>query len=97
MIKSKEEIIANVKNKLGEDLSDDAIALLEDVSDTLNDYESKVKGDGIDWKAKCEEVEASWKQKYIDRFTSVEPQQIEIKHDEVIDPPKPMKFEDLFD
>lgn len=51
-------------DRIGEDSS---IALLENISDTINDYNSRAKDD-IDWKAKYERNDAEWKRKYTDRF-----------------------------
>ena len=43
MIKSKDEILALIKERIGEDTSDEAIQIVEDVPDTLNDYEWRKK------------------------------------------------------
>ena len=49
MVKSMNDLINALKLKFGEDNSDDTISILEDVTDTLTDYESKVS-DKTDWK-----------------------------------------------
>ena len=67
MIKTKEEILEAIKARVGEDTSDDAIALLEDITDTLNDYENKTNTD-TDWKTKYEENDKEWRKRYTDRF-----------------------------
>lgn len=69
MVKTKEELIAQITAHIGSDTSDNAIALMEDVSDTLSDYEAKAKGDGTDWKSKYEENDKEWREKYISRFS----------------------------
>lgn len=61
------EILESVQTRLGEDTSDEAIAFVEDITDTLNDFESKTK-DEADWKKRYEENDASWRKKYKDRF-----------------------------
>lgn len=66
-IKTKEEILEAVKGKIGEDTSDETIALLEDISDTLNDYDTKTK-DSTEWKTKYEENDKAWREKYTNRF-----------------------------
>ena len=98
MIKSKEEIISSIKSKLGDDTSDEAISLLEDITDTITDFETKAKGDGEDWKAKYEKNDAEWRQKYIDRFNSTDPQQVDINPEtNPADEDKPpRKFDELF-
>ena len=67
MVKTKEEILKAIKDRIGEDTSDEAIAFLEDITDTINDYENKTK-DETDWKAKYEENDKEWRNKYRDRF-----------------------------
>ena len=67
MVKTKEDILKAIKDRIGEDTSDEAIAFLEDITDTLNDYENKTK-DNTDWKAKYEENDKTWRSKYRDRF-----------------------------
>lgn len=72
MVKTKEEILKAIKDRIGEDTSDEAIAFLEDITDTLNDYENKTK-DETDWKAKYEENDKEWRNKYRDRFFNGDP------------------------
>lgn len=62
-LRTKEEIMASLKSKFGEDVSDETIALLEDVSDTLD-----ATKDGTDWKQKYEENDRQWREKYTSRF-----------------------------
>ena len=47
---------------IGDDTSEEAIELIEDVSDSWDE------GDGEDWKAKYDELDADWKKRYRDRF-----------------------------
>lgn len=94
MIKTSEELINAVKERLGDDTSDEALALLEDVSDTLGDYNAKLT-DTTDWKTKYEELDTSWRQKYRDRFMSGSSQEDE-KEDEPEEKPAPKTFADLF-
>ena len=67
-VKTKEEILAQIKTVIGERTDDDVITLLEDVADTVDDGKS-------DWKQKYEEMKTSkddlekeWRKKYTDRF-----------------------------
>lgn len=73
-VKTREEILESFKARLGENPDDDAISFLEDVTDTLDDFEKKANGDGTDWKSKYEENDASWRKKYSERFFSDEPE-----------------------
>lgn len=92
---TREEILAELKARVGEQTDDEAIAFLEDVTDTLSDLETKAKGDGIDWKAKYEENDAEWRKKYTERFYSSDhnPDPEPPKPD---DTPKPKTFAELF-
>ena len=69
-IKSKDELLEALRARIGEDNSDEAIALIEDFVDTYDDLENKSKGDGTDWKQKYEDNDKEWREKYISRFSS---------------------------
>lgn len=92
-VKSKEEILDSIKTRFGEQNDDSAIQFLEDITDTMEDLETKAKGDGTDWKAKYEENDAEWRKKYTERFYSPDPKP---KPDPGPDPEKPKNFSDLF-
>ena len=94
-VKTREEILAEVRARVGEQTDDETITFLEDVTDTLSDLETKAKGDGTDWKAKYEENDSEWRKKYTERFYSSEP------NDDPEEPKpdgnkKPKTFADLF-
>ena len=72
-VKTREEILESFKTRLGENPDDESISFLEDVTDTLDDFEKRANGDGIDWKSKYEENDANWRKKYTERFFSGEP------------------------
>lgn len=67
MVKTREEIIELIRNRIGDSTEDSDIELLEDVSDTLNEYENRLKDD-TDWKRRYDENDANWRRRYIDRF-----------------------------
>lgn len=94
-IKTREEIINALTSQLGSDSSDTAIGLLEDVTDTLADYENRANGDGVDWKEKYETNDKAWRDKYIARFNSgVDIDDFDApQHKEK---PKVLTFENLF-
>jgi len=70
MVLKLDEIMEQVKGIIGENTDDASLKFLEDLSDTINDYEDKVKGDGEDWKKKFEDNDKEWRQKYQERFFS---------------------------
>lgn len=95
-IRKIDEIMSTLRTRLGEDTTDDALSFIEDVSDTLNDYEQKAKGDGKDWKAEAERIDKEWREKYKNRFFSGSKDD-----DDGVDPDpeaeqKKYRFEDLF-
>ena len=63
MIRTKEEMLDLVNKYIGEDTSEEAIALIEDISDSYDSF-----SDPEDWKAKYEQLDETWKKKYKDRF-----------------------------
>lgn len=68
MVLKREDFMSAIKGKIGDDTSDEAIEFLENVTDTINDYETRVNGDGKDWKAEAEKIDREWREKYIARF-----------------------------
>ena len=80
-----------VRERIGEDDSDEAIGFIEDISDTLESFSN-----AEDWKTKYEENDKKWREKYRDRFfTSKE----EVEEDDIEEPEEKekKKFEDLFE
>ena len=66
-ILTKAELLAKLKERTSEDTGDDTLKFIEDVTDTLNDFESKAK-DTTDWEKKYKENDEQWRKKYKDRF-----------------------------
>ena len=64
---TREQMLEKIKQRIGEDTSDEALKLIEDISDTINDYETKTK-DTTDWEKKYKENDEQWRKKYKDRF-----------------------------
>ena len=56
--------------RIGDDTTDEAIQFIEDMTDTYNDLETKIAGDGIDWHERYNELDEKWKKKYSHRFFS---------------------------
>ena len=94
-VKTRDEILEAVRNRIGDNTDDESIAFLEDITDTFTDLEEKANGDGTDWKAKYEENDEEWRKRYTERFYSSgpEPKEPEPKEPE---PEKPKTFNDLF-
>lgn len=95
-VKTREDILESFKKRLGENPDDESISFLEDVTDTLDDFEKRANGDGTDWKSKYEENDANWRKKYTERFFSGEPK-TEPKTEPKPEPDNtPRRFSDLF-
>lgn len=94
-VRTKEQILEMLRARLGDDSSDEALAIMEDTSDTLDSLQTDSQQD---WKTRYEENDAAWRQKYKDRFTQggkekdpeEEEEEKKPKHD------KPLTFEELF-
>ena len=69
-IRTTDEVLEAVRARVGDDTSDEALSFIEDIKDTLTDYESRAKSDGIDWKQKYEQNDKEWRTKYRERFFS---------------------------
>lgn len=93
-IRTVEEIMEAVKKRIGDSMDDESISFVEDISDTLQDLS---KRDEEDWKRKYEENDASWRQRYRDRFFSANEETV-IESTEKVDSEETEKtdFKDLF-
>lgn len=95
-VRTRDEIIEAIRTRIGEDTSDEAISLLEDVTDTFTDYETRV-ADRTDWKARYDEMDASWRKKYMDRFSGKTGEEVKDEQEEQIkDDSEPRTFDELF-
>lgn len=94
-VKSKEEILKLVSDRVGDDTSDEALSFIEDVSDTIVSLEAQVTESG-DWKSKYYENDKAWRERYRERFMSDDP--VPQPKDPEPDPPAPKykTFADLF-
>lgn len=94
-IVSKEVLIKRLSEKFGDDNSDEVIQLTEDLSDTLNDFDSRIN-DTEDWKTKFEENDNMWRKKYKDRFLESSGNDNE-SHEQDDDENTSVTFNDLFE
>lgn len=87
-VKSIDEILNAVKERIGDDTSDSAISFVEDISDTLNSLSEQEN-----WKQKYEQNDSEWRKKYRDRFLSGESSSGD---DDSGDENEPLTYEKLF-
>ena len=99
---NKDTIMERLRENFNDNDSDDVLGLLEDVTDTLNDYQSRLEENG-DWKERYEQNDREWRQKYKDRFFNNEPEpdpepepEPEPEPDKDPEQATPTTFEELF-
>lgn len=94
---SKESLLEKIRDMIGTENaeSDEAISLLEDMSDTFDDLSSQVSQAG-DYKKKYEENDAEWRKRYHDRFFSAMEDDTNITEDDKGDEEEKKTFESLF-
>lgn len=96
-VKTMDELLDIIKTKVGDDTSDETIAFIEDITDTLTDYERKIaNSENENWKTKYEENDKKWREKYRERFFSKDVE----KEDDVFedeDEIKSLSYDDLFE
>lgn len=95
-VRSRDEIIELARTILAERTDDDALSFMEDIADTVDEYENR---NSDSWKTRYEENDANWRKRYRDRFLG----KIEDDEGEVIDKKADgaeveikTSFEDLF-
>lgn len=99
---NKDTIMERLRENFNDNDSDDVLGLLEDVTDTLNDYQSRLEENG-DWKERYEQNDREWRQKYKDRFFNNDPEpdpepdkDLEPEPDKDPEQATPTTFEELF-
>lgn len=94
MIRTREELLNQIRDLIGESTEDSALALLEDVTDTVTDLETRA-ADNTDWQSRYNELDSEWRARYRARFFDGEP-----SGDDPAAPPQEetiiTSFEDLF-
>lgn len=93
-IRNRDEIISSVRSIIGERDDDDALGFIEDLTDTLDDYDTKVS-DTTDWKSKYETNDKEWREKYRERFFEGKPDKDD-DIDEIEETDKVKTFDELF-
>jgi 2-phospho-L-lactate transferase/gluconeogenesis factor (CofD/UPF0052 family) len=95
MVKTKDEIMEEIRAYIGDRADDETIALVENISDTIDDYAAHG-----DYDEKLMAVEAEWRRKYIDRFMNGGENKSDVKvektEDEEKEKAEEIKIEDLY-
>jgi len=72
MVLGRDELIESVRKVIGETPSEEGVALLENVADSVTDLETKIKDIEVESKAKLDTLEAEWKDRYTRRFSETQ-------------------------
>ena len=91
----KGELIKRISELFSDDNSDEVIQLTEDLTDTFNDYDSRLNS-SEDWKSKFEENDEMWRKKYKERFLDTIEQKEDLDNPELKDDDYNVTFDDLF-
>ena len=96
-VRTQQEILESLRERIGDSTDDDTLAFIEDVTDTLTDYETRVS-DSTNWRERYETNDAEWRQRYRDRFFGNTDTDTVVDNNGVVESEteKPMTFEDLF-
>ena len=94
-IKNKQEILENLRKILGEKTDDESIGIIEDISDTIDDFEKKT-ADTTNWEEKYKQNDAEWRKKYTERFFTP-PDKEEEENQEQKDNDKALTYDNLFE
>ena len=95
MVKTKDEILAEIKAYIGDRTDDETVSLVENLTDTLSDMEKNGNAE-----ARVKEVDDMWRKKYMERFFEGDKEEkIEDNEDEEKeenDKSEEIKIEDLY-
>ncbi len=95
-IRSRDDIVASMRTIIGERDDDEALNFIEDLTDTLDDYDTRVS-DTTDWKSKYETNDREWREKYRERFFEGKPEGTnDVDEIEETDTVEVKSFDDLF-
>lgn len=93
MVKTKDEMLAEIKAYIGDRTDDETVSLVENVTDTLSNMEKNGNAE-----ARVKEVEDMWRAKYMERFFDGDKEEkiAEVKEETEDDKSEEIKIEDLY-
>ena len=98
---TREDYLERLNTLVGEDNSDEALQIIEDFTDTFDNLGTQNdNNDNENWKQKYEELDATWRQKYRDRFMNsqtTEEDVIEEQEDNVEFDGEMKEYDELFE
>lgn len=98
---TREDYLERLNTLVGEDNSDEALQIIEDFTDTFDNLGTQNdNNDNENWKQKYEELDATWRKKYRDRFMNsqtTEDDVIEEQEDNVESDGEIKEYDELFE
>ena len=104
---NRDEFMTRLKERIGEDTSDEAVTFIEDFTDTYDDLEKRTNDTNNEYEEKYkeavrekEELDKEWREKYKSRFfdEGTTPEEVKDEQKEnVIYDGETKTFEDLFE
>lgn len=99
-ILSHDDFMNAVKGLAGDNADDNTLTMIENFTDTFNDLETRAS-DTTDWKAKYEQNDNEWREKYKARFFEgdalTKPADVmRDQKEDITDDGKDISFDDLF-
>lgn len=91
-VRTKEEIMDAIKMRVGDDMSDEAIALIEDISDTYDDLTDRAAGFN-ELSSRYNELDNEWRARYTARFFETPSGEKDVDPIPEIDEPDPEEDE----
>lgn len=95
MIRTKDELLTIINERFSGDETDETIAFIEDVADTLDDLTAKA-ADSTNWEEKYNQLDADWRKRYKERFFTGEDQPEDEEEFEEEEKEEKTTYEDLF-
>lgn len=97
---SHDDFMSAVKGLAGDSADDNTLTMIENFTDTFNDLEARAS-DTTDWKAKYEQNDNEWREKYKARFfegkEDTDPtKEMREQKEDITDDGKDISFDDLF-
>ncbi len=66
-VRTKDELIADLEAAIADSVTDETLALMENMVDTINDYERRL-GSNTDWEQRFRDNDEAWRQRFKARF-----------------------------
>ena len=94
----RDNFFNRIRERLGEDDSEEALSYLEDMTDTWEDWDRRANREGEEnWEEKYNNLDAEWRKRYMDRFFNSIDGAKEDQEEDVKDDGKVRSFETLFE